>query len=385
MPKPTLDALWKITKAAENADKQFFVEGYASYGDPDSEGDEISPAAMEQLAEMLKTGGADGAGVVLLHNHDPDQEIGRVVDTKFEKDENRVWVQAFVTNDEIKQKIRDTVINAFSIHAMPNEYRIVDSSTERRWIIEGWERAVELTLTAMPMNNQAVITDWFEKGFKIAVKAFRVATMKHTADEAAAAAVSQAQEENMKDMLKGIVERLDRIEAAQKTMVEVPVVEPVVEPAPAVVPEPAAVVTKAIDPTEESDYLKAQADALDGIEIADEAIKALVATISAGLRSRADEFVVEKAIEPVVEPVAVEPVVDPAIKALQDELDAEKLKTVALEADKVKIADDLVAAKVKIAQVSQQEPVGGTTVPVAPAKKKPFRLDAISGPESVEA
>lgn len=377
MPKPTalhITAAWKITKATDD-DKKFYVEGYASHGDADSEGDEISPAAMKQLAELLKTGGADGAGVVLLHNHDADQECGRVVDAIYEEDENRVWVKAFVTNEEIQQKVRDTVINAFSIHAWPNEWRIIDSSTEYRWIIEGWERVVELTVTAMPMNDKAVMTDWYEKGIRAAVKSFREDTMSQGSDEAARVAAEAARNE-LAATMKSIDERLGKIEKGT---------EPEPTPTPTDPPEPTKVVAKAIDPKAEAEYLTGQADALDQIEIADEAIKAAVSTVSAGLRQRADEIVVEEeATKTVDDPPAVILEPDPAIKALTEQVealvtrvDAAEASNTALEGDKTKLTADLAAAKKAASQRTQQElPAGDEPVE---GEKKLFRVPQLFG------
>lgn len=164
--RPEIERLLKMTgrvvvKAEEGQSEEqqkFYVEGYASAGSMDTYGDKISAEALKQLAELLP-------GAILLHNHDPDQQLGIVREARTE-DETKVWTSSEVMDDEAKKKVQDGRLNAFSIHAIVSEYKVHNGKGEYWYEITAFERVVELSLTSVPVQEQAVVTGWVMKSLR---------------------------------------------------------------------------------------------------------------------------------------------------------------------------------------------------------------------------
>jgi phage head maturation protease len=363
-------AKWKITKSTTQ-DGAFYVEGYASTGNPDSSGDKISIKAMEQLTEMIK-------GVVLLHNHDPDQEVGRVKEAKYVGEDNAVWVKAIVNDEETVEKVKDGRLDGFSIHALAGEYRIVHSKGNTEFIIEGWERVVELTITAVPMNEEAKIMNYY-------VASFRKAILAEQADQASAdleeIRTAKIEVQKMLDQVKAL--------AGTKDPEPEPTPDPDPDPKPEADPEPEPDPEKTqvpkpedepkpeadpekqkadVDVDDEAKFLSAQADALSNVEIDGDAGEA-VGLVVASLRNRAEEIKSEdgegeedktKSEEPAPEEDPPAPEMDPEI---QKQIDAVKAENERLKAD----VDTLKKAKSK-----QVTDLDDDDKKDKPKKRKPF-------------
>lgn len=267
---PQFKATFNIQKAASDDAGEFFVEGYASHGDVDSQADKISPAALSQLADMIK-------GVVVLHNHNPEAEVGKVVDAKFEEETNAVWVRCQIMDAAVIEKISDERLNGFSIHAMPRKYEVVNTSSEFSVTITEWERVVELSVTSVPVQEKARILNWFVKAFATEVRQMEHAELKAmikamldeqstAADATLAEAIKAAVGEGMNGLVEQIVAALgEKVKAEGDGSGD----------------------SVQFSGGEEADFLVGQAEAIEAVELEGDAATAMSAVANA-LRARAD-------------------------------------------------------------------------------------------------
>jgi len=146
-----------IYKQAEEAG-EFHIVGYAATTDFDQQGDVITAEALKAAADdLLKN------STVLL-NHDLKRPIGRVVSVKFDK--RGLLIDALISSTEpdVIQKIKEGVLNKFSIRGSVLE-------RERKWDAEQ-ERVVnviqrlsliEASLVSVPANPEAKAVGWYTK------------------------------------------------------------------------------------------------------------------------------------------------------------------------------------------------------------------------------
>lgn len=138
----------KTTTVAKKGD--WIVEGYAATVDPDLVGDVISAEALKQAQLDLVERST------VLHNHHPDEEVGRVLASK--ADSKGLWVKVLVskTAPEVWKKVMEGVLNKFSIRA-----KIIDAvkkyNSELGQIVNYIRRLkiVEVSLASVPVNAKA--------------------------------------------------------------------------------------------------------------------------------------------------------------------------------------------------------------------------------------
>ncbi|MBI2069445.1 MAG: HK97 family phage prohead protease [Elusimicrobia bacterium] len=143
-----------VKQVEENG--EFHVVGYAATTDFDLQGDVITEEALkDSAADLLKN------STVLL-NHDLKQPIGRV--TKVQFDKRGLLIDALVskTEPEIIQKIKEGILNKFSIRGqvlererkfMPELDRVVN-------VIKRMS-LVEVSLVSVPANPEARAIGWY--------------------------------------------------------------------------------------------------------------------------------------------------------------------------------------------------------------------------------
>ncbi len=154
-------ATFHVQKAEPNAEGKFFVEGIASHGSEDTYGDKISQDAMKQLCELM-------IGKVVLHGHDPDQEIG-IVREAMVIDDNGVpaaKVVCEIMDADSIEKIKDGRLQGFSIHAIAGDIMMSNTPSGTVWTIMSWERFVELSMTSVPVQEKAQVLGWFVKSMR---------------------------------------------------------------------------------------------------------------------------------------------------------------------------------------------------------------------------
>ena len=299
-------ATFRIQKAVKDEEEKFWVEGYASHGDTDSYGDQISPAGLEDLASKM-------AGVVLLLNHNPDRPIGKVTEAKHLPDDKAVWVKAWVSDDEVVAMVEDGRLEGMSIHAIPSEWRIVNTADQYYIIIDAWERVVEHSLTPVPVQEKAKILNHYVKSFRLEGEKMDEEKIK----EIVKTLLAEHSTTMLETLKTGIGEQ---IVSAIKSLVSEPIAAPDVDPENK---PPDAI--KAVSVDDVKQFLDAQATALESIASDDEAITSAIATVASALRAKMDEMVEtdeEKGLDPPADPPAVDPPPAPETDATQEALKA---------------------------------------------------------------
>lgn len=147
------EAILKAERVEDEAG-DWIVEGFAATSDLDLQGDIIKPEALDMAAETA-------VGLTVLHNHNPDQEIGKVVDARAVQGRNgqgRLWVRVEISKDEPKLwgKIKQGIINKFSIRGkILSAHRRYDREAGREAnVVEGFI-LLEVSLVAVPANPEA--------------------------------------------------------------------------------------------------------------------------------------------------------------------------------------------------------------------------------------
>ncbi|MCX5784580.1 MAG: HK97 family phage prohead protease [Elusimicrobia bacterium] len=145
----------QVLKFAEEAG-EFHVVGYAATTDFDLQGDIITEDALKASSlDLLKN------STVLL-NHDMKLPIGKV--TKVEFDQHGLLIDALIskTEQDIIQKIKEGVLNKFSIRGQVLE-RERKFSPEHDRMVNVIQRMslVEVSLVSVPANPEAKAIGWY--------------------------------------------------------------------------------------------------------------------------------------------------------------------------------------------------------------------------------
>lgn len=144
-----------LLKAVEE-DGEFHIVGYAATTDFDLQGDVITEEALaDSAADLLKN------STVLL-NHDLKRPIGRV--TKVNFDRNGLLIDALIskTEPEIIQKIKEGVLNKFSIRGqvLERERKFMPELDRTVNVIKKMT-LVEVSLVSVPANPEARAVGWY--------------------------------------------------------------------------------------------------------------------------------------------------------------------------------------------------------------------------------
>ncbi len=144
-----------ILKAYED-EGDWIIEGLAATSDFDLQEDIITEQAIKDSAKDLIENST------VLHNHNPDEAIGKV--EKSEAREGGLWLKILVskTVPDIWQKIKEGVLNKFSIRGQILE-------AKKQWIPELGRYArvifkmhlLEVSLVAVPANPKARALRWY--------------------------------------------------------------------------------------------------------------------------------------------------------------------------------------------------------------------------------
>lgn len=150
-----------IIKSEEDDAGRWIIEGFASTTDADLQDEVVSQEAIEGSAKDL-----EGNSTVLL-NHDQKEPIGRVLESEARK--GGLWIKVLIskTVPEIWTRIKEGVLNKFSIRG-----KVKDA--EKRWV-EAAKKfikvikkmfLVEVSLVSVPANPNAKALRWYiEKAF----------------------------------------------------------------------------------------------------------------------------------------------------------------------------------------------------------------------------
>ncbi len=145
----------EITKAYEEGGR-WIVEGYAATSDFDMQEDIITEDAIRTSARDLLENST------VLHNHNPDEAIGRVLTSEARSAGLFLKILISKTAGEIWQQVREGVLNKFSVRGKILEARkewVERLKKFARLILK--MRLVEVSLVAVPANPKARAIRWY--------------------------------------------------------------------------------------------------------------------------------------------------------------------------------------------------------------------------------
>lgn len=144
-----------ITKAYEE-EGRWIVEGYAATSDFDMQEDIITEEAIRASARDLLENST------VLHNHNPDEAIGKVLSSDARPDGLFLKILISKTRPDIWQQVREGVLNKFSVRGKILEARKewVDRLKKYARLILKM-RLVEVSLVAVPANPKARAIRWY--------------------------------------------------------------------------------------------------------------------------------------------------------------------------------------------------------------------------------
>jgi HK97 family phage prohead protease len=144
-----------ITKAYEE-EGRWIVEGYAATSDFDMQEDIITEEAIRASARDLLENST------VLHNHNPDEAIGKVLASDARPDGLFLKILISKTRPDIWQQVREGVLNKFSVRGKILEARkewVERLKKYARLILK--MRLVEVSLVAVPANPKARAIRWY--------------------------------------------------------------------------------------------------------------------------------------------------------------------------------------------------------------------------------
>lgn len=140
----------KATVSTGGKKGDWIVEGYATTSDVDLVGDVISPEAMEMAKNDLLERST------VLHNHHVDEEVGRIM--KVRVDAKGLWIRVFISKTalEIWTKIKEGVLNKFSIRAkVVDAVKRFDSKIGKVVNYVKKLKIIEASIVSVPVNAEA--------------------------------------------------------------------------------------------------------------------------------------------------------------------------------------------------------------------------------------
>ena len=149
------DYVVDIAKAYED-EGNWIVEGFAATSDFDLQEDIISQEAIEGSAKDLIENST------VLHNHNTNEEIGRVMESGAREGGLFLKILVSKTVPDIWQKIKEGVLNKFSVRGMILEAKkqwMPALQKYARLILK--MRLVEVSLVAVPANPKARAIRWY--------------------------------------------------------------------------------------------------------------------------------------------------------------------------------------------------------------------------------
>jgi HK97 family phage prohead protease len=146
------------------------IKGFASTGHKDRALDVISNEALKEAVDDLVQ---PGANTVFL-NHDTTIPIGRVLKTSIK--DNGIFVEIMVSAakdvDDIWTKIKEGILNSFSIRLRPKKVEVVENKETGQ--IEQFNilsmELFEVSVVGIPCNTHCAITNVIGKSFKHSIR-----------------------------------------------------------------------------------------------------------------------------------------------------------------------------------------------------------------------
>jgi HK97 family phage prohead protease len=151
--------------------KKYYVTGYISTKDLDLVNDIVTEEALIDMAEQVNKG-----NIKLDMDHEAWKKgddgpnmlpIGRIIEAKFEPEQNRLWVKAQINSNSTRfakawANIKDKFIDAFSIAFKPIQIATKYVNGKEIRLLEK-VLLLNVALTGNPANPEAKITNVFAK------------------------------------------------------------------------------------------------------------------------------------------------------------------------------------------------------------------------------
>jgi len=134
----------------------WIIEGYAATSHYDTQGDIIKPDALKEVESSLLQNST------VLYNHDPDEEIGKIVHSEFTNKGLLVKVMISKTREDIWTKIKEGVLNKFSIAGICLESKEEYIEELRNFVHVIYKlRIDEVSIVPIPANPKAEAIAWY--------------------------------------------------------------------------------------------------------------------------------------------------------------------------------------------------------------------------------
>ena len=159
MSRKTFDFdILKWDESSDTDEKNWYLEGYITNSNVDSEDDFLTDAALSKVADQIPLNST------MLYNHNIDQPIGKIVAS--EKRPMGVWVRAYIskTVPNIWQQVKEGIIKKFSIRFRPLRTKTLWHDKLKKYVNAIDDLLFkEASLVTVAMNQTAVVSSWYEK------------------------------------------------------------------------------------------------------------------------------------------------------------------------------------------------------------------------------
>jgi len=212
-------AIMDIKRAVEDEEGRWIVEGFATVADVDEEDRFISEEALKDAEKDLLTYST------VLHNHNRSEEIGKVLKSEYRPEEKALWVKVLIskTVPEIWQKIKEGVLNKFSIHGKAREWEWrFDEERQKNILYIKKIDLFETSLVSVPSHPGSRTLAWYvERGLREKGGVKMIPKMENgqpTTDEYAKVLVDIFREVTLSDQtVKDLIAILDKLLATDIT------------------------------------------------------------------------------------------------------------------------------------------------------------------------
>jgi len=146
---------FNVKEFSETEEGNFYIEGSPMTDDLDRQGDIITADAQNKALEEM-------VGAPILYNHDKNRHVGTVIEAKMK--DNQSWIKGLIskTEKDIIEKIKEGIINSFSIGYIPDKWDKQKIKGKMRRILTG-VKIYEVSLATIPANPAAKVLGWYQK------------------------------------------------------------------------------------------------------------------------------------------------------------------------------------------------------------------------------
>jgi len=159
---------------AGESEPRRWIEGIATVACLDMNGVEITEAALRASAHDLLT------YATILYGHDIGRAVGRVTECYYDDAIKGIRFTGFISSveNDLWTKIREGVLNKFSVSWRTMDYEYVEQPNGESKIVVHSLRLLEVSLVSVPAVPEAELTSWVERALRSAGVSF--GTVEHS-------------------------------------------------------------------------------------------------------------------------------------------------------------------------------------------------------------